>query len=150
MHKKQEVAGASELSEPRGCAPSCQPSFAADLLRMASGVEVEAVTIVQSVPISGGELCFFSLTAGEGLKVGRGGQGGMWHVACGMWDGARFLFSLLFTLSGRVVGISLPDLGSMRHYICRACFLLGATPTVWCIRGGCTGNRFGNRGSRWV
>lgn len=51
-----------------------------------------------------------------------------------MWDGARFVFSHLFTLSGRG-GSSLPLL---RHFICRACFLLGATPYLWCIRGGCT------------
>lgn len=39
-----------------------------------------------------GSLCFFSLAAGEGLKAGRGAR-----VACGMWDGARFLFSSLYS-----------------------------------------------------
>lgn len=56
--------------------------FAVDPLCMASGVEVEAVLIVESVRISGGGLCFFSLAAGEGLKGGRG-QGRMWHVGRG-------------------------------------------------------------------
>lgn len=91
--KKQEVAGASKLSEPRGCTPSCQPGLRSIPCAWLQGFEVEAVLIVESVRFSGGGLCFFSLAAGEGLKVGRG-QGRMWHVGRG--QGLFSLISLLF------------------------------------------------------
>lgn len=67
--------------------------LAVDPLCMASGVEVEAVLIVESVRVSGGGLCFFSLAAGEGLKGGRGAGS---HVACGTGPGL-FSFSSLYS-----------------------------------------------------
>lgn len=108
--------------------PAVNRVFWSISLCMASGVEVEAVLIVKSVRLSGGGLCFFLLGCRRGAQSWEGA--GCTALACGMWDGPRFLslFSLLF-LEG-VVGISLPDLVSMRHCICRACFLLGATSTA--------------------
>lgn len=138
--KKQEVAGASELSDPRGCTPSCQPGFLVDLsVHGFRGRGRGRPDRRVCASFWRGTLLFSSWLPARGSKLGGGG------VYCiGMWDvgWAQVSFSLLFTLSGRALvspclirflaALHLPGMFPIgRHFDC------------WCIGGGCTADPFG-------
>lgn len=132
QRKSKRLRATSELSDARGCTPSCQPGFPADL--PVHGPGVRGPPSFSLCVLRRHLFCFFCFAADKGAQKEWWGSRGLslWTaLACGMWDGVmrlgNFLRSLLFTLSGWVFMVSLCLIRFCVALRSPDMFLLGAT-----------------------